>query len=453
MSKINSNSGKDTSTEKTLNTLAVTGSAPKIWFAVLLMIYLAASVLVVACNRSDDMVILFNQPIMVRSFTGIISSLANICLILIVVFYGDVGFVVSLMILLAQFPMLAITMFMSRNFAGIAGFGSNLLMIVAIVIIYSNNVRLRKYQVKLRDQAVTDRLTGLPNRFACLELMKNLIRQNRRFTVAVINLNNFKNINYTMGQGTGNAVLVKVANCWKDIADSGASGTGDFITSQGGDEFAIIIRDYKSEDDVIRTLKYYDEALKDKISIDGCDYYMTANCGYAEFPGDAGNGDSLLSCANAALAEVKRRTDGSHMCRFTTEILNSDRTIEIERKIMSAIEEDRLYGDLQPQYDMQHRLSGFEALARIKEEDGTVLSPAVFIPVAEKVGLVDKIDYIVFRKSALFFGELIRKTHTDITLSVNASVKHLMKNDFIDEVKEVLRESGRYQRRRTYLLL
>ncbi len=429
-------------TEKTMKTLAVTNSAPWSGFVILLLLYVVTTVIVQITTRSEGALMLMGQAIPLRSFTGAISSMANICLIMIVMFYGDVGFITSLIILLAQFPVLIISLVVRHNFSSIAGIGSNCLIIIAIIIIYRNTINLKKYQMKLRDQAVTDRLTGLPNRFACLELMNDLIRRSKKFTIAVINLNNFRNINYTMGQGTGNAVLVKIANCWKEIADKGQAGTNDFITCQGGDEFALIIRDYKSEDDVIKTLKFYEEAIKNKISIDGCDYFMTANVGYAEFPGDAKSGDNLLSCANAALAEAKRRADGSRICRFTTEILNNDRTLEIERKIMRALENDNLYFALQPQYDMEHRLSGFEALARIKDEDGNVISPAEFIPVAEKVGIVDKIDYVVFRKSAEFFGKLIEKTHTGVTLSVNVSVKHLMKNDFMDEVKSVLKSSG-----------
>ena len=78
----------------------------------------------------------------------------------------------------------------------------------------------------------------------------------------------------------------------------------------------------------------------------------------------------------------------------------------------------------------------------MKDADGNFISPGEFIPVAEKVGLIDKVDHSVFKNSATFFGELIKKAGTDITLSVNVSVRHLMKNDFLDEVREVLNTCG-----------
>ena len=103
---------------------------------------------------------------------------------------------------------------------------------------------------------------------------------------------------------------------------------------------------------------------------------------------------------------------------------------------------DSLYFNLQPQFDINHNLRGFEALARMKDTDGSMISPGEFIPIAEKAGLIDKVDISVFRNSAKFFGELVRKTGADITLSVNVSVRHLMKNDFLDEIRNVIETSG-----------
>jgi len=116
--------------------------------------------------------------------------------------------------------------------------------------------------------------------------------------------------------------------------------------------------------------------------------------------------------------------------------------LEIESLIRSALENDAIYFQLQPQYDVNHRLRGFEALARMKDGEGKNVSPGEFIPVAEKVGLIDRVDGTVFRKATTFFGELLRKTGADLMLSINASVRHLMKNDFSEEIRELLKNSG-----------
>ena len=122
--------------------------------------------------------------------------------------------------------------------------------------------------------------------------------------------------------------------------------------------------------------------------------------------------------------------------------MKNERTLEIEKKIRDALENDRIFFNLQPQFDMSHKLRGFEVLARMTDSDGNFISPAEFIPVAEQVGLIDRVDATVFRKSAIFFGGLLKKSGADITLSVNASVRHLMKNNFLDEVRETLKISG-----------
>ena len=106
-----------------------------------------------------------------------------------------------------------------------------------------------------------------------------------------------------------------------------------------------------------------------------------------------------------------------------------------------ALERNTLCFYLQPQFDISHKLRGFEALARLKDEDGSFISPAQFIPVAEKAGLIDQIDRRVFRDSALFLSDLIRRTGTDLTLSVNVSARHLMRNDFLQEIQDIVNTS------------
>jgi len=302
----------------------------------------------------------------------------------------------------------------------------------------SSQLSRYKMMKRLRHISYTDRLTGLPNRFACYELIKELIQQGNPFTVVSIDINNFKSINNTMGLDAGNDVLIEIAFRWKMIADSRNSGTLDFVARLGGDEFALVIRDYDSNQTVIQTIRQYEAVLGKCLTVDECDFYITASFGYAEFPFDANTRNNLLIDADTAMHEVKRANSSNHILRFTPDMLKMERTLEVERKIRIALENDTIYFNLQPQYDMFHKLRGFEALARMRDEKGNFISPAEFIPAAEKVGLIDKVDGTVFRKSAVFFGELLRKSGIDMTLSINVSVRHLMKNDFLEEIRSLL---------------
>ncbi|MBP5282136.1 MAG: bifunctional diguanylate cyclase/phosphodiesterase [Lachnospiraceae bacterium] len=407
----------------------------------MLLIYALASLAIPSLSRSQATAMIFGKPIPMATFTGVFSSLSNICLILLVVFCGKVGFFTSLIVLLVQFPLTTMNIIRTHTYNSIPGLFGNLLTLIAILIIYLNIQAVDKYQERIRNQAVTDSLTGIPNRFGCSELVHNLTSHGKRFMLVSIDLNNFKSINDTMGFNTGNEVLKTVASRWKTIADGGLAGTFDFIARLGGDEFALIIRDYASENIVLHTIEQYEAALREKLTIDNCDFYVNASFGYAEFPTDADNMDSLLTYADTAMQAVKRAGNSNHILRFTKELLKEDHILEIENKIRTALENDKIFFHLQPQYDMSKKLRGFEALARMMGDDGKPISPGEFIPVAEKIGLVDKIDVAVFRKSATFLGKLIKENDADITLSINVSVRHLMKNDFLEEIRSILEES------------
>ena len=285
----------------------------------------------------------------------------------------------------------------------------------------------------LKELSYTDQLTHIPNRTACTETVGELIKKGEQFTVVSVDINGFKSINDTLGFDTGNSVLVAIAKRLKATAGE------DFIARMNGDEFAIVLKGCSGIPEAVRR---YEAAIAAPLTVDGYDLYITASFGYCLFPDDAQTSDNLFSYANASMSEVKRLNSSNRIMRFTPDLLREERTLETERKLITALENGTVYYELQPQFDLSHKLRGFEALARMKDDDGKVIPPGEFIPVAEKVGLVDKVDGTVLRKSAEFVGGLIAETGREIILSVNVSVRHLMKNDFTDEVREVLKESG-----------
>ena len=409
-------------------------------FVALLLLYIAAYVFTARSSRAQGVLMLFGHPTPIASFTGVFSALGNFCIIFLVVSYGKPGFFTAIGLLLVQVTLLLLQIFKEHNMAAAPGMFSALFTILVTFLFYNNYLKVQKYQDRLREQAITDRLTGLPNRFACSELINSLVERRERFAVVSIDLNHFKAINNTMGRATGNQVLSEIARRWERAVSSGASGTRDFIACQGGVEFARVIQGYQTDADIKRSVNYYNAVLEQKLTLDDCDYYITARYGYAEYPIDADNGDTLLSYAFAAMYEAKRTA--AHICRFSPDMLQTEQTLEIERKIRQALDNNTLCFYLQPQFDISHRLRGFEALARLKDENGNFISPARFIPVAEKAGLIDSVDRRVFRDSAMFLGEVIRRTGADLTLSVNVSARHLMRNDFLDEVRDIVNTCG-----------
>ena len=294
----------------------------------------------------------------------------------------------------------------------------------------------------LKYMSYTDSLTKLPNRFACSDYVAELIRRGERFTAVSIDLNHFKSVNDTMGFKAGNQVLIEIADRWKAVSDNSGSETTDYITRINGDEFLLVIYGYSSEEALKNAIAPYVDALSDQLTVDGYDLYMTASFGYAEYPTDAATADSVISYANLAMNEIKKANSSDHILKYTSDILKKERTLEIENIIRKALKKDTIYFNLQPQYDMEHKLRGFEALARMKDSEGNFVSPGEFIPVAEKVGLIDKVDSMVFKKAASFFSSMIQKTGLDMTLSINASARHLMKKGFTDEIRDLIDSSN-----------
>ena len=425
--------------ENTLHSItSVKRQVPKSGFVLLLILYILATVTLNRVTHSGGEIMLGSYPFALRSAAGIFSSLANLCVILLVVLYRKVGFITGLVIIIGQIPMMLVQIIMLHNYDAIPGVFTNGLTIIAIVIININHNRVDRFQKEVLEQAVTDRLTGLPNRFAGREYFAGLVKVREKFVYVATDINNFKSINDTMGYETGNKVLKEIANRWRDLADNGNLGTFNLVAHISGDEFGFSIQEYNSEEDVLRTINRFREELERRVTIDDCDYYVNASFGYAEFPTDAEDLETLISGASLALHDAKRRGILGDPVRYTKELVQNEKSLETERKIRSALTDDTIFFHLQPQYDINHKLRGFEALARMKDADGNYIPPMEFIPVAERSGLVDQIDMAVFKRAAEFLQNAGKTAEPDFTISVNISVKHLLKNSFIDDVKGIL---------------
>lgn len=427
--------------EKTLERLAKRRKAPVYVFVLLLLLYLASAIIVRLTAGSQDVVMLGGNPLYIYTFAGVFSSVSNLCVVLMVIFCGKLGYIVSVIVLLGQFPMMLVGI-LHGNLSSLPGLFANVLTLIVVVVIYLTNRKIEEYQYKIQEQATTDVLTGLPNGFASSALINELIRRNSPFSNATININNFKIINDTMGFEIGNKVLLEISSKWRKIADEGLSGTLDFVSRINGDEFSLVVRGYDSIEDVEKTIKKYESVLDERMLIDGYEVFVNASFGYAAFPLDATEFNALINYSVAAMKEIKRINSSEHILRFTPELLKDKKSLVIDNKVRYALENDMIGFNLQPQYDMSHKLRGFEALARMKDNEGNSISPVEFIPAAERLGMIDSLDLMVYRKSAIFIGELIRETGSDITLSINASVKHLMKSGFAQEIRSLLEDSG-----------
>ena len=457
----------------TMRDLTLKREAPKSAFILIILIYLISSVLTVIASGSEGHMIVFNSLIPHSAFAGVFSTVTYICVVILVVLFRKTGFITALFLLLAQFPMMIVNIFVKHITSNFPGLFTNIFTIIAVVIIYLSYGKILKYQKSIRDQAIKDGLTMLPNRFACGELMDYLIDTQTRFAIVSADLDNFKSINDTMGHETGDKMLIKVADRWTNLSSERRTDTDVFVARISGDEYTLIIRGYENNEVLEKTITLFKEELERKITIDDCDFYMTACFGWAEFPINGKSSEDMFHYADAALHEVKKNGTGKilrfdadilnekrtveierklrdaalhevkksgtgKILRFDADILNEKRSVEIERKLRDALNGGKIHFNLQPQYDMDHNLRGFEALARLIDSDGSYISPGQFIPVAEKTGLIDQIDMRVFELALDFLDKILLETDSDIVISSNISVRHLMKNSFIDELKKII---------------
>lgn len=323
-----------------------------------------------------------------------------------------------------------------------SGFFPGSVMIICGIVIctllrrYLNNID--ENDRKLNSYANTDDLTGLPNRRSLMKRLNTMTTERSEFALVFIDLDNFKLINDTSGHDDGDLVLLEISRRWCNILSD-----KEFIARFGGDEFTLVIKDYTSIDSLISRVSEFADVVKDKIETDGGSHIVAASFGIALYPEQADNASLLLRYADTAMYSSKENGK-SHI-----EIFNSSMAAEIESDanievlIRKTLENDGFYAMYQPQFGTNKKnLRGFEVLARMKDEYGNVISPALFIPVAEKNGLISQIERVIMKKALSTFSDYANKSKSGLLIAVNVSVAHLQEESFIADVWNILHETG-----------
>lgn len=252
---------------------------------------------------------------------------------------------------------------------------------------------------QLRTLAYYDTLTGLANRTLFFDRVKVAIRRarrgNRGLVVMVADLDDFKQINDSYGHASGDELLEKVAQILRErIRES------DTVCRLGGDEFAVLLESIEAVEDVAYVAKSIASALGQPFTLTDGEVHTSTSIGIACFPQDGESGEELLKNADVAMYRAKESGRGHYqfftpdMARAVVEKLN------IEQRLRAGIETRQgLSVNFQPKVDLlTGRVLGFEALARW-HDGGRALSPAQFIPIAEKSGLIGEIGLRVLEEA------------------------------------------------------
>lgn len=291
---------------------------------------------------------------------------------------------------------------------------------------------IQDYYEKLQELSDRDYLTGLYNRrkfeeFLTYEIKRSL-RHRHKFTILMIDLDNFKYINDTYGHASGDLVLKEVTNIFGSNLRN-----ADILARLGGDEFAVLLPEtpYENGYAVVEKLRSRLEATPISLMFD--QITLTASFGIAEYPEQGENIESLLTGSDLAMYKAKR--SGKNTIARADQS-DQEMAAEIQKKgefLRRAIDEDRVEPFIQPIYHVETgKLYGYEVLARIR--DGKrYMAAGQFIEVAESLGFAPKIDQIILTKGLRIREE---KGWWDRQFFFNLSTNSLFGGEYVDLIQE-----------------
>lgn len=388
-------------------------------------------------NRSGIKNVEFmNLDIPVASFSGVLTVLMLLISLTLLNIDNKRGFVIGVMVSAFQLFSVSASVFLGGNISSLAGVPMSAGTIFILFVQHKNILKIEQNEKRLHTLSETDPLTGLHNRRFVTEYVEQKIADGESFRLLFFDLDNFKNINDTMGHASGDRILCETARRWEEIADDSVE-----IGRIGGDEFAMVVSG-QSDDWVEAFALKCLKVLSEKISTSAFDYYATGSAGMARFPEDGRDGASLFRFADTAMYKAKSKGK-NQFCLFDEQmLLEIDKDMRLEHEIRNGLAENRFYLVFQPQYEaLTKRLRGFETLLRLKDEGGKIVSPGDFIPVAERNGLILEIDRWVLHHAMLSFVNEVAK-HPELIISVNISARHVVEPGLASEINELLKETG-----------
>jgi diguanylate cyclase (GGDEF)-like protein len=271
--------------------------------------------------------------------------------------------------------------------------------------------------------ANTDPLTGLANR-RCFdkrlaERLADVAATNGAFLVAMIDLDGFKPINDVYGHSVGDQFLIEVSSRVSRALD----GAG-LVARMGGDEFAVLSEGHSDPEAAIALGRRLVAAIDAPFRHDAIVARLRASCGIAMHDGSSANPDRLVERADIALYAAKTRARGSVFLFTDTLESTARQRAMIEQGLRTAVADNALDVHFQPIIAIATgEITGFEALARWNHPTLGPVSPAVFIPIAEQIGLIDALSEGMLRKAAT----IASRWPPRLALSFNLSADQLSK--------------------------
>lgn len=301
---------------------------------------------------------------------------------------------------------------------------------------------LKKNYAHIEQLAYHDDLTGLYNRVAFMKyaykIFHDAIVGASKHAIFFIDLDNFKNINDTLGHDYGDLLL-------KDVSDRMLSciASDDILARNGGDEFLILKNRFDTVDDLenfasqLVNVVHHPFILNDETAV------VSMSVGIAVFPNNGLTVSELIK--NADIAMYNAKNSGKNSYRFFDSYMEDDvnRKNDLADILSHVIDKNEIYLQYQPQVNVESgQVTGYEALMRIESELVGFISPAEFIPIAEETGIINILGEWALIEACNFNQVLIKSGFGPLRVSVNVSTTQLKDDHLIDIIKSIPEKTG-----------
>ncbi|MEG3640940.1 two-component system response regulator [Magnetococcus sp. PR-3] len=308
--------------------------------------------------------------------------------------------------------------------------------------IFSDISESKATELKLERLAYYDALTQLPNRMLFHDRLEHEFyaaqRHRKQVAVFFIDLDRFKQVNDTLGHSAGDELLQHVAQRLE-----GCVRANDTVARMGGDEFTVILADIHDNESVARVARKVLEELQKSIHIKGHDIFVGASIGIALYPTNGSNVETLTKNADMAMYRAKESGRGNY--KFFSEEMNvsTSERLSLEAQLHHAVNNQHLEVHYQPKLNMQTGIMvGMEALVRWPQDDGSMIPPDHFIPVAEETGLIVPLGQWVMRQAMQDCAQWVAKSDHSLRVAVNLSAREFQAPGLVASIEQGLQETG-----------
>jgi diguanylate cyclase (GGDEF)-like protein/PAS domain S-box-containing protein len=291
----------------------------------------------------------------------------------------------------------------------------------------------------LEAQALSDPLTGLINRRGLTERLELALAQpNQQLALIFCDLDRFKEVNDRHGHAAGDALLLEITRRLQTVLRG-----SDSLARLGGDEFVVLMEQFKEEHDALLLAQRLRSSLAEPWRHEGEEVWLSMSMGVATATSQGEiQAEELLRRADLTMYRVKEAgRDG--VAVYDLEV---DRQLQqgvgLRQQLEQGLRHQRLQLDYQPQVDLEDgRIIGAEALVRLRNAQGERISPAMFIPLAERTGLIVPVECWVLAQALDCLAEW-QRLQRPWSLSVNISPQHLERGDLVDQLLKEQQRSG-----------